>query len=84
MCIPSAWKQTIEQDRLLLLSPFEKKHRRMTAALAEQRNQFVASTADEVLFIHAAAGSQTGQFAQNCFQQGTHACAPDRPENRNG
>jgi len=49
MRIPSEWKHVIEQNRLLLLSPFEKKQRRMTAALAEQRNQFVSSIADDIL-----------------------------------
>jgi hypothetical protein len=38
MRIPPEWKQAIEQERLLLLSPFEKKYRRVTAALAKQRN----------------------------------------------
>jgi len=83
MRIPSAWKQPIEQERLLLLSPFEKKHRRMTAALAEQRNQFVASIADDVLFIHAAIDSQSEQFAQNCMQQRNNTYTLDCPENQN-
>jgi len=61
MRIPAAWKQPLEQERLLLLSPFEKMHR--TAALAEQRNQFIASIADDVLFVHASVGSKTESFA---------------------
>jgi len=70
MRMPPEWKQAIEQERLLLLSPFQKKHRRMTAALAEQRNQFIASIADNVLFIHAAVGSQTESFATALTEQG--------------
>jgi len=83
MRIPSEWKQAFEQNRLLLISPFEKKHRRMTAALAEQRNQFIASIADDLLFIHAAIGSQTEQFARNCLQQRDNTYTLDYPENQN-
>jgi len=83
MRIPSAWKQSIEQERLLLLSPFEKKYRRMTAALAEQRNQFVASIADDLLFIHAAVGSQTESFAQSCCQQSKRVYVLKHLNNRN-
>jgi len=70
MRITSEWKHVIEQNRLLLLSPFEKKHRRMTVALANQRNQFVSSIADDILFIHADVGSQTESFATSLMVQG--------------
>jgi len=56
---------------------------RMTAALAEQRNQFVASIADEVLFIHAAVASQTEQLAQNNLQGGKNTFTLNCPENKN-
>jgi predicted Rossmann fold nucleotide-binding protein DprA/Smf involved in DNA uptake len=68
--IPVIWRKPLAEGRLLLLSPFEKKHRRMTVALAEQRNQFIASIADDVLFIHAAIGSQTESFATSLMVQG--------------
>ncbi len=83
MRIPSEWKQAIKQERLLLLSPFEKKHRRMTAALAEQRNQFIASIADNILFIHASVGSQTEQLARNCIQQREDVYALKHLNNQN-
>jgi len=83
MRIPVAWWKTLREGRLLLLSPFEKKHRRMTAALAEMRNHFVASVADEILFIHAALGSQTEHFARSCLQGGKGARTLNEPENRN-
>jgi predicted Rossmann fold nucleotide-binding protein DprA/Smf involved in DNA uptake len=70
MRIPAAWKQPLEQERLLLLSPFEKMHRRMTATLAEQRNQFIASIADDVLFVHASVGSKIELFAAALTKQG--------------
>jgi len=70
MRIPSAWRQPLEHNRLLVLSPFEEACRRMTAALAAWRNEFVASMADEVLFIHAARGSRTGALADRCKAEG--------------
>lgn len=65
MRIPRAWKTPLESGRLLVLSPFKKQHRRMTAELAAQRNRFVAALADEILVVHAAAGSKT---AENCCE----------------
>lgn len=40
--------------RLLILSPFEPKHKRITAALADARNRFTAALADRVFVAHAA------------------------------
>ena len=68
--IPSAWRRPLGEGRLLILSPFEKKHRRMTAALAERRNEFAAALADEMLFIHAAEGSRTAALAARCKAEG--------------
>lgn len=45
--------------RLLILSPFEPKHKRVTAALAETRNRFVGALADRLFVAHAAPGSRT-------------------------
>jgi len=83
MRIPAAWNQPLEQGSLLLLSPFAKKYRRMTAALADQRNRFVASIADDLLFIHAADGSKTAQFAHANILQGKNTYALNHPENKN-
>jgi hypothetical protein len=45
--------------RLLIISPFEPKEKRITAALAEQRNRFVDALADRVFVAHAAPASRT-------------------------
>ncbi len=60
MRVPDNWKTALAANRLLILSPFEKNHKRMTAKLAEQRNRFVAALSDELFIIHA--GSRTGTF----------------------
>lgn len=62
MRIPSAWRQPLAQQRLLIVSPFDGSHRRVTTALAEQRNRFVATLASEVLIAYAGPGTKTAQL----------------------
>ncbi len=45
--------------RLLILSPFERKYKRITAALAEERNRFVSALASRIFVAHAAPASKT-------------------------
>lgn len=45
--------------RLLILSPFPPKEKRITAALAEVRNRFVGALSDRVFVPHAAPNSRT-------------------------
>lgn len=59
MRIPPEWKQPLDDNRLLVLSPFEPKSRRATAEKAHLRNLFVAALADQILVVHAGAGSKT-------------------------
>jgi hypothetical protein len=70
MRLPVVWQQPLTEKRLLLLSPFDKKHRRITAAASDQRNAFVAALADQVLIAHAAAGSKTEAFARQLLASG--------------
>ena len=48
-----------DAGRLLILSPFPPKEKRITAALAEARNCFVGALADRIFVPHAAPGSRT-------------------------
>ena len=45
--------------RLLILSPFPPKDKRITATLAEARNRFVGALADRIFVPHAAPNSRT-------------------------
>ena len=45
--------------RLLILSPFTPNHKRITTALAEERNRFVTALADRIFVPHAAPNSRT-------------------------
>lgn len=57
--LPQEWQKALDQGRLLLLSPFDDKHKRVTTELATERNRFVARIADEVLIPYAHPGGKT-------------------------
>ena len=78
----SAWKGALIEGRLLLLSTFDSKHRRSTAALASQRNEFVAALADKICIAHASEESKTLQFAQQVSEWGKPLFTFDVPANR--
>ena len=69
MRLPSELAPAFTANRLLVLSPFGLGNTRMTADLAEQRNQFVAALADEVLVAHAAPGSKTAALCQKFLKE---------------
>ena len=53
-----------EAGRLLILSPFPPSEKRMTAALADARNRFVAELADRIFVPHAAQGGKTAALVE--------------------
>jgi predicted Rossmann fold nucleotide-binding protein DprA/Smf involved in DNA uptake len=63
MRIPAAWKESLADNHLLVLSPFERKHRHITVVLAEQRNRFVAALASTMFVPYAAPGSKIERLA---------------------
>jgi hypothetical protein len=60
-----------DAGRLLILSPFSRKQKRVTAALAEQRNRFVAAVADRIFVPHAAPRSRSLELCQELQHRGT-------------
>jgi hypothetical protein len=81
MRIPTAWKPPILAGRLLLLSPFEGRDRRITAELSALRNRFVADTAAEIFVAHAAPGSKTENFCVELIAAGRRIYTFDLPGN---
>jgi predicted Rossmann fold nucleotide-binding protein DprA/Smf involved in DNA uptake len=67
--------------RLLILSPFPPKDKRVTAALAERRNRFVAAIADSIFVPHAAPHSRTLALCRECHQRGTPLFTIPDPKN---
>jgi len=70
MRIPSAWKEAIDNGRLLVLSPFEKKHKRVTSSLSEQRNRVVALLSRDAFIPYAAPGSQSENLCKDIIRAG--------------
>ena len=70
MRIPNAWKEAIDNGRLLVLSPFKKKHKRVTASLSEQRNRIVAMLARDAFLPYAAPGSRTENLCKDIISAG--------------
>lgn len=64
MRIPADYRQPLDTGRLLLLSPFDGKDRRVTEETALFRNRFVAALADAIFVAHAEPESKTEQFCR--------------------
>lgn len=64
MRFPAEWKQPVADNRLLILSCFDRQHRRVTADLAARRNEFVAALADEIVFAHITPGGSLERLAR--------------------
>ncbi|MFQ5852241.1 MAG: DNA-processing protein DprA [Candidatus Binatia bacterium] len=61
--LPAEWQKGLDADRVLILSPFEKRPPRPTVDSSRQRNELVAALADEVLIIYAQPGGATEQIS---------------------
>ena len=56
--LPAQWSIAVAMGRMLILSAFPDTAKRVTADLAERRNEVVAALADEVFIAHASKGGQ--------------------------
>lgn len=81
MRLKPEYRTPLEEERLLLFSPFPAAIRRATTETAYQRNRFVAALADQVLIAHAHPGSKTAQLAQHLVEQGRPVFTLDHPAN---
>jgi predicted Rossmann fold nucleotide-binding protein DprA/Smf involved in DNA uptake len=68
--LPVAWRKPLVEGRLLIVSAIAAAQRRPTAALAEQRNRFVATLAQTICVTHAAPGSRTERLCAEIVAQG--------------
>lgn len=68
MRIPANMRPTLEAGRLLILSPFIDKPRRVTKDSAIRRNEFVAALSDEALIAHITPGGHTESLIKRLQQ----------------
>jgi predicted Rossmann fold nucleotide-binding protein DprA/Smf involved in DNA uptake len=80
--LPAEWQKAIEAGRLLLVSPFTDKQKRVTTQLAEERNRFVADLADEILIAYAHPGGKTEKLAAELLKSPKRVYTFDSPANR--
>ncbi|BBO15820.1 conserved hypothetical protein [Candidatus Brocadia pituitae] len=81
MRIPNTWRLPMNEGRLLILSPFDLKHHRITTELGTKRNEFVAAIADQIFVAHATSGGKTEQFCQKVISWGKTLLTFDCKEN---
>ena len=81
MRIPQAWKDPLAAGRLLLLSFIDDAIRRPTAAIATQRNAYVAALADDLFIAHAERGGKTEALCKDGLSQGKTVFTLDSPDN---
>lgn len=79
--LPLNWQKAIDAGRLLLVSPFQEKDRRVTKELVTERNRFVVTISDEVLIPYAAPDSKTGTLFQDAIASGKRVYTFESPAN---
>jgi len=81
MHVPREWQAPLAKGRLLLLSPFEERHNRVTTSLARERNLFVAALAAEVFVAHATPSGKMESFAATALSWGKPLLTLESEEN---
>jgi predicted Rossmann fold nucleotide-binding protein DprA/Smf involved in DNA uptake len=81
MRLPADWRAAVEQERLLVVSPFPGTIRRPTAGTSEQRNRLVVALASKVLVIHANPGGRTEALVHHAGDLGKPTYALADPAN---
>jgi predicted Rossmann fold nucleotide-binding protein DprA/Smf involved in DNA uptake len=81
MRIKPEYRKPLEDGRLLILSPFSGKERRISSDRAVRRNYFVAALATDVFIPYAAPGSKTKTFCQELLKWGKQVYTIDDAKN---
>jgi predicted Rossmann fold nucleotide-binding protein DprA/Smf involved in DNA uptake len=76
------YREAIDQERLLLLSPFASHERRMTRQTCERRNTFVAAVADRVFVSYASPGGMIERMCRDLLAQHKPVFTFDSQHNR--
>ena len=83
MRIPTELKEPLEEGRLLFLSPFPEKERRVTKKNAVYRNRFVAALSDKVFVPHASPGGKVETLCREMISWNKPLYTLDDPSNAN-
>jgi hypothetical protein len=66
--IDPEFKKLLEEGRLLIVTPFEQKHKRVTTRLALIRNAFMAELTDEIIIGYAKPSGNIDRLMQQLGQ----------------
>lgn len=80
---PDAYRQALDDARLLLLTPFGPEVKRASKETALQRNRLLAQAADAVLVAHAEPESKTAALAAALIAAGKVVYTLEHAANRN-
>jgi predicted Rossmann fold nucleotide-binding protein DprA/Smf involved in DNA uptake len=81
MRIKTEYKKPLEDGRLLIVSAFTGKERRISSERALRRNYFVAALAETILVPYAAPKSKTEMFCRQLLQWRKHVYTIDDEKN---
>ncbi len=81
MRIKPEYRKPLEDGRLLILSPFSGKEKRVSSDRAVRRNYFVAALATAIFIPYAAPGSKTKTFCQELLKWGKQVYTIDDEKN---
>ena len=70
MRIPKGWRDPLAEGRLLILSFFDDRVRRVTATIAARRNARVAALADRILIAYAEMGGKIEDLCKHALTSG--------------
>ena len=65
MRIKKEYQALLKNGRMLIISPFDGKHNRISSERSARRNHFISELADEIFIPYAAPGSKTEKL---CFR----------------
>lgn len=82
MRVSKELRASVAMGRVLVVSPFGRRHCRITVQLAECRNLFAAALATEIFVGHAETQSKTEQFALKLLRAGKTVLLLDASKNR--
>lgn len=83
MRLKAEYKTPLAESRLLFLSPFPGKEKRMTADLALARNRFVSALADEIFVTYAAESGKIEAFCCELAARGKSLTTLESDANAN-
>ncbi|HAR46552.1 MAG: hypothetical protein A2X56_04150 [Nitrospirae bacterium GWC2_57_13] len=83
MRLKTEHRTPLAESRLLFLSPFPSREKRMTAETALIRNRFVAALADKIFVASAAPGGKTEMLCREILSWGKPVATLESPANGN-